>query len=72
MSLLEKLGGEDAIDKILETFFSIFLKDPNCMSLFKNTELKDLKTYWKRFFYLITGGNEKDKEEYSVEALYKI
>ena len=42
------------------------------MSLFNNTELVDLKTYWKRFFYLITGGNETDKEEYSVEALYKI
>ena len=42
------------------------------MGLFRTTELRDLKDYWKRFLYLATGGNENDKAGYSYGALQEI
>ena len=60
-SLFERIGGEDGIDKIMETFLDFLFKDPNCMTLFKDTDLVDIKTYWKRFFFLVTGGDQNDK-----------
>ena len=71
-TLFERLGGEEGIDKIMETFLDYFFKDPNCMTLFKNTELIDLKTYWKRFFFLVTGGDQNDKEGFSLAALREV
>ncbi len=55
-TLFDKLGGEGAIDSVVEKFYEYMLKDPVVNYFFANTDMANQKIKQKQFITLVTGG----------------
>lgn len=55
-TIFEQLGGQDAIDAVVDHFYNIMLKDDRVKHFFANTEMTRQRTYQKRFVALALGG----------------
>jgi hemoglobin len=60
MSLYQQLGGEPAIDAVVEKFYDIMLLDTRVNYLFKNTDMKRQRLMQKKFLNHVLGGAPYD------------
>ncbi|KAI8908898.1 hypothetical protein EDD86DRAFT_218608 [Gorgonomyces haynaldii] len=56
--LYEKLGGEKAIDAVVERFYEIMLKDVRVKDIFKNTDMAHQRQMQKQFLNHVFGGKQ--------------
>jgi hemoglobin len=55
-SLYEQLGGQEAIDAVVEEFYARVLADEKVKSLFDNTDMEKQKRHQAAFIAYATGG----------------
>ncbi|KAI8908899.1 globin-like protein [Gorgonomyces haynaldii] len=55
-SLYEKLGGEPAIDAVVERFYDLMLQDARVKDIFKNTDMQRQRKMQKAFLNHVLGG----------------
>ena len=56
-SLYEKVGGEEAISKVVDYFYSeLVLKDATVNEFFKNTDMEKQKSHQSKFISFALGG----------------
>lgn len=55
-SLYEKLGGEAAINAVVDKFYEFMLADPKVNHFYKTTDMSKLRCRQKQFITLVTGG----------------
>ncbi len=56
MSLYERVGGEDGIERLVNIFYSKVLADEKLAGFFSNTSIDRLKNMQKEFFSVALGG----------------
>ena len=56
ISLYERVGGEEGIDRLVNIFYSKVLADKNLVDFFSNTSIERLKKMQKEFFSVALGG----------------
>ena len=55
-ALYYRIGGEDAVAKLIDTFYDRVIKDPEIGGFFKNTDVAKIKRMQKEFFAAALGG----------------
>ena len=55
-SLYEKLGGEEAISKVVDTFYDLVLADPTVNHFFANTDMEKQRKHQTKFISFALGG----------------
>ena len=58
ITLYEKIGGENAVLRLVDSFYDRVLADENLSEFFKNTPMQRLKQMQKEFFTIALGGPE--------------
>lgn len=58
-SLYDQLGGEAAVDAVVDAFYVKVLADPKVSGFFKNTDMKKQRKHQKNFMTLAFGGPMK-------------
>lgn len=67
-SLYEKVGGEEAIEKVVDYFYEeLVLKDPTVMHFFENTDMVKQKKHQTKFISFALGG----PNQYSGNSMAK-
>ncbi|MHC0038004.1 group I truncated hemoglobin [Pseudoneobacillus sp. C159] len=67
-SLYEKIGGEEAISKVVEYFYNeLVLKDPAVQQFFENTDMEKQKKHQAKFISFALGG----PNQYSGKSMQK-
>lgn len=56
ISLYERVGGEEGIDRLVNIFYARVLADKNLADFFSNTSIDRLKKMQKEFFSVALGG----------------
>ena len=56
MTLYERLGGEGAINAVVDKFYEFMLADPLVNSFFAQTDMEKQVKRQKQFITLVTGG----------------
>lgn len=55
-SLYEKLGGEEAISKVVDYFYKLVLSDDAVNHFFEHTDMKQQREHQKKFLSFALGG----------------
>ncbi len=55
-TLYEKIGGEPAVDQLIDSFYDRVIKDDVLAEFFKETSMQKLKKMQKEFFTIALGG----------------
>jgi len=55
-TLYEQLGGEDAIEAVVDKFYDKVMADPLVNVFFKNTDMKKQRKHQKQFMMMAFGG----------------
>ncbi len=55
-SLYERLGGEGAINAVVDKFYEFMLADPIVSPFFMNTDMEKQRKRQKQFITMVTGG----------------
>ncbi|MDO9204964.1 group 1 truncated hemoglobin [Methylotenera sp.] len=55
-TLFEQLGGQEAIDAVVDHFYNIMLKDDRVKHFFVNTDMARQRNHQKRFVAVALGG----------------
>lgn len=55
-SLYERLGGEPAIEALVDNFYKRVMDDPDLLPIFRNTPIDRLRTMQREFFAMALGG----------------
>jgi hemoglobin len=55
-SLYQKLGGEAAINAVVDRFYEAMINDPRVSHYYKSIDLSKLRCRQKQFITLVTGG----------------
>lgn len=55
-SLYQRLGGQEAIDVVVDDFYDRVLEDERVDHHFEETDLEELRQHMKRFVGSVTGG----------------
>ncbi len=58
-TLYEKIGGEQAVIQLVDSFYTRVLDDELLAEFFKNTSMQRLKNMQKEFFTIALGGPEQ-------------
>lgn len=67
-TLYEKIGGEDAISKVVDYFYTdLVLKDPTVQQFFENTDMEKQKRHQSKFISFALGG----PNQYSGKSMEK-
>ena len=67
-SLYEKVGGEEAISKVVDYFYSeLVLKDETVNQFFKNTDMEKQKSHQSKFISFALGG----PKQYTGQSMAK-
>ncbi|MDP3683438.1 MAG: group 1 truncated hemoglobin [Ignavibacteria bacterium] len=56
-TLYDRLGGQDAIDAVVDHFYNIMLKDDRVKHFFINTDMTRQRDHQKRFVAVALGGS---------------
>ena len=56
ISLFEKYGGQQSVDKVVEAFYGKILNNDTVKHFFENTNIRRLKNHQKRFVAIALGG----------------
>jgi len=56
ITLYEKIGGEEAVTRMVDAFYHRVLTDKDLAEFFKNTPIQRLKNMQKEFFTIALGG----------------
>ena len=67
-TLLDELGGRDAIEAVVASFYERVLADPSLMHFFKNVSMSRLYQHQIDFFCAALGGSELYKGRNMVAA----
>ncbi|WP_123538321.1 group I truncated hemoglobin [Halosimplex salinum] len=57
-TLYERLGGQDAIDAVVEEFYDRVLADDDLQPYFADTDTDELRAHQKAFISYVAGGEE--------------
>lgn len=57
-TLYERLGGQDAIDAIVEEFYNRVLADEELKPYFEGVDTEELRSHQKDFLSYVTGGDD--------------
>ena len=57
-TLYERLGGQDAIDAVVDEFYDRVLADDDLQSYFAETDTEELRDHQAAFLTYVTGGAE--------------
>lgn len=68
-TLYDRLGGEEAIDAVVEEFYNRVLADEQLQPYFESTGTEELRTRQKGFLAYVTGGYD-DYEGPSMETAH--
>lgn len=66
-SLYEKVGGEEAISKVVDYFYELVLKDENVSHFFENTDMEKQRSHQTKFISFALGG----PKQYSGKSMEK-
>lgn len=67
-NLYEKVGGEEAVEKVVDYFYEeLVLKDPTVMHFFENTDMVKQKKHQTKFISFALGG----PNQYSGQSMAK-
>jgi hemoglobin len=55
-TLYDKLGGEAAINAVVDRFYDVMVTDPRVNHFYQNINLTKLRCRQKQFITLVTGG----------------
>lgn len=67
-TLLEQIGGPDAVDAAVELFYDKVMKDSRINSFFDDVDMKGQRAKQKKFFNTILGGNLDAAADYMRRA----
>lgn len=56
ITLYEKIGGKEAVTRLVDAFYHRVLTDKDLADFFKNTSMQQLKNMQKEFFTIALGG----------------
>lgn len=66
-ALYEKLGGEEAISKVVDYFYELVLKDETVKSFFEDTDMEKQRRHQTKFISFALGG----PNQYSGKSMAK-
>jgi len=74
MTLFERLGGQGAVDAVVEKFYEFMLSDPSVNSFFTQSDMTKQIQRQKDFITLVTGGpnNYGGTDMKTAHAKFKI
>jgi hemoglobin len=55
-SLFDRLGGQDAIDAVVDEFYDRILSDERVAHHFEDTDMTELRVHQAQFIAVVTGG----------------
>lgn len=64
MSIMEQIGGEDAVNIAVDIFYQKVLADSTINHFFSSTDMKAQATKQKKFLKLLLSGKAADSEDY--------
>lgn len=65
-TLYERLGGQEAIDAVVEEFYNRVLADEDLKPYFEGVDTHDLRAHQKEFLTYVTGG----RDDYAGLSMY--
>lgn len=68
MSLMEQIGGEDAVNVAVDIFYQKVMADSTINHFFDSTDMKAQSAKQKKFLTLLLSGKAADAEDYMRRA----
>ncbi|MCQ6275012.1 group 1 truncated hemoglobin [Bacillus sp. V3B] len=66
-SIYEKVGGEEAISKVVDYFYELVLKDETVSHFFEHTDMEEQRSHQTKFISFALGG----PKQYSGKSMEK-